>query len=191
MFFPRSPRHLSLERAAALSGRVAGRAAVVALCVDADDAELAAIMGAAAPDLLQLHGRESPDRVAAVRARFGRPVIKAVGVSTRADLAAVLAQTGAADEILFDAKPPAGSALPGGNGLRFDWTILAALDLPVPFMLSGGLDPGNVGEAVAVTRPGAVDVSSGVETAPGVKDPDKIRAFVRAARTADAARPPS
>ena len=191
VFFPKSPRHLSLARAAALSVRTGGRAAVVALCVDADDAELAGIVAAAAPDLLQLHGRESPERVAAIRARFGRPVIKALGIAARADLAAVAAYAGSADEILFDAKPPTTSDLPGGNGLRFDWTILAALDLPVPFMLSGGLDPGNVGEAVAMTRPDAVDVSSGVETAPGVKDPDKIRAFVRAARDAQRRRDPS
>lgn len=182
VFFPRSPRHLTLARAAALAARARGRAAVVALTVDADDDALADIAAAVDPDMLQLHGGETPARAAAVRARFGRPVVKALGVSTAAEVAAAAAYAGVADEILFDAKPPKGAALPGGNGVSFDWRLLAALDLPVPFMLSGGLGPRNVGEALRVTRAPAVDVSSGVETAPGVKSPELIAAFVRAAR---------
>lgn len=182
VFFPRSPRHLSLARAAALAARARGRAAVVALTVDADDAALADIVAALGPDMLQLHGGETPARAAAVRARFGRPVVKALGVSSADEVAGALAYAGAADEILFDAKPPKDAVLPGGNGVSFDWRLLAALDLPVPFMLSGGLGPRNVGEALRVTRAPAVDVSSGVETAPGEKSPELIAAFVRAAR---------
>lgn len=182
VFFPRSPRHLTLDRAAALAARARGRAAVVALTVDAGDADLDAVAAAVAPDMLQLHGREAPERAAALRARLGRPVIKALGVSTAAEVAAAAAFAEAADEILFDAKPPKGAILPGGNGVAFDWSLLAGLDLSVPFMLSGGLGPGNVGEALRVTRAPAVDVSSGVETAPGVKSPELIAAFVRAAR---------
>ena len=182
VFFPRSPRHLSFDRAGTLAARVRGRAAIVALTVDADDAALAAIVETVAPDRIQLHGGETPGRVAAVRARFGRPVVKVIGVSTAADVAAAPAYADACDEIMFDAKPPKGAALPGGNGVAFDWRLLAALDLPVPFMLSGGLGPHNVGEALRVTRAPSVDVSSGVETAPGVKSSELIAAFVRAAR---------
>ncbi len=182
VFFPRSPRHVTLPRAAALAARVRGRAAVVALTVDADDAALGDIVAAVAPDMLQLHGGETADRVAAVKAGFGRPVVKALGVATADEVAGAAAYAGVADEILFDAKPPKGAALPGGNGVSFDWRLLAALDLPVPFMLSGGLGPRNVGEALRVTRAPAVDVSSGVETAPGVKSPELIAAFIRAAR---------
>ena len=182
VFFPRSPRHLTLERAAVLARQARGRAAVVALTVDAEDDALDAIAEAVAPDMVQLHGREAPERVSSVRARLGRPVVKALGVSVAADLGAVPAYAAVADEILFDAKPPKGAALPGGNGVAFDWRLLAALDLPVPFMLSGGLGPHNVGEALRVTRAPAVDVSSGVESAPGVKDPALIAAFIRAAK---------
>ena len=182
VFFARSPRHLSLDRAAALADVARGRATLVALTVDADDAALAAVAAALRPDMLQLHGRETPERVSAVRARFGRPVVKVLGMSEPADVVAAQAYTTVADEIMFDAKPPKGAALPGGNGVVFDWRLLAALDLPVPFMLSGGLGPHNVGDAIRVTRTPAVDVSSGVETAPGVKSPELIAAFVKAAR---------
>jgi phosphoribosylanthranilate isomerase len=182
VFFPRSPRYLTLEKAAALARRARGRAAVVALVVDAGDAALDTISEAVAPDMVQLHGQETPERVQALRARLGRPVMKALGISTAADLDAVPAFAAVADEILFDAKPPRGAVLPGGNGVAFDWRLLAALDLPVPFMLSGGLGPRNVGEALRVTGAPGVDVSSGVESAPGVKDPDLIAAFVRAAK---------
>lgn len=195
VFFPRSPRHVAPARAAALAALARGTArtvAVVALTVDADDPTLDAIVGSVGPDMLQLHGRETPERVAAVRARFGLPIVKALGVAAADDLAAVPAYAAVADEILFDARPPKGSALPGGNGRAFDWRLLGALDLSVPFMLSGGLGPANVAEAIRATRAPAVDVSSGVESAPGVKDPGLIAAFVAAARAAghaDAAGP--
>lgn len=182
--FARSPRHVSMQRAKALADQARGRAAVAVLTVDADDALLTDVVDAADPAFLQLHGQENLERVAAVRARFGRPVIKAVGVAGAADVARAAAYASVADEILFDAKPPPGARLPGGNGKAFDWRVLSALDLPVPFMLSGGLTPDNVGEAVSVSRAPAVDVSSGVERAPGVKDPELILAFVRAARNA-------
>ena len=184
VFFSRSPRHVPFDRAATLAARARGRAAIVALVVDADEATLDAIVRAAAPDRLQLHGGETPARVADVRARYGRPVVKALGLSTAADLAAVPAYAAVADEILFDAKPPKDARLPGGNGVPFDWRILRDLDLAVPFMLSGGLDPGNVGEALRITRAPALDVSSGVEIAPGIKDPALIAAFVKTARAA-------
>ncbi|MEE7447580.1 phosphoribosylanthranilate isomerase [Methylobacterium radiotolerans] len=182
--FPRSPRHVALARAATLSALARGRAERVILLVDPDDALLAAAVEAAEPDLIQLHGSESPERVAAVRARTGRPVMKAIGVATAADLAAMPAYAAVADRILLDAKAPADAALPGGNGRRFDWEILRGAALPPGTMLSGGLDAGNVADALARTGIGAVDVSSGVETAPGVKDPAKIAAFVAAARGA-------
>ncbi len=182
VFYPKSPRHVSIDSAKTLAAMARGRAAIVALTVDAEDEFLEAIVKAIDPDMLQLHGGESPDRVAAIRARFGRPVIKAIGISTAHDLAAASDYAAVADELLFDAKPPSGAKLPGGNGVAFDWRILAALDLDVPFMLSGGLAPGTVGEAVRITRAPAVDVSSGVESAPGIKQPELIAAFVAAAR---------
>ncbi|WP_237478106.1 phosphoribosylanthranilate isomerase [Lichenibacterium dinghuense] len=182
VFFPRSPRHLAIRRAAALAARARGRAAVVALTVDADDGTLDEIVAAVGPDMLQLHGRETSERVAGVRARFGRPVVKVLGVSEASDVSQAPAWAEVADEVMFDAKPPKGATRPGGNGVAFDWSLLAGLDLPVPFMLSGGLGPHNVGEALRATRAPAVDVSSGVETAPGVKSPELIAAFVRAAR---------
>lgn len=183
--FPKSPRHVELDQGRALSGRAAGKALRVLLVVDAEDRELDEAVDALAPDMLQLHGAETPERVAAIRARFGRPVMKAIGVSQASDLAQARSYAGIADHLLFDAKPGAG-ALPGGNGLVFDWGLLAELDPARGFMLSGGLDPGNVAQAVAVARPWAVDVSSGVERSPGDKDPDAIAAFVRAARAAAA-----
>lgn len=180
--FPKSPRHLTLTEAAALTPRVRGRAGTVALVVDADDALLADIVAAFAPDLLQLHGHESPERVAQIRARFGRPVMKALPVAQASDLLLVPDYAAVADRLLFDAKPPPDAALPGGNGRVFDWNLLAALDPGRPVMLSGGLDPSNVSQALARVRMDGVDVSSGVETAPGVKSPEKIHAFVRAVR---------
>lgn len=183
VFFPRSPRHITLERAAALAEQARGRAAIVALTVDADDATLDAIVDAVAPDWLQLHGIEPPERVAAVRARTGRRVMKAVGVSTAAEVAAAVARyAGVADRLLFDAKPPNDAAHPGGNGTAFDWSIFGGLDLAVPFMLSGGLTAANVAAALRATGAGGADVSSGVEVAPGVKDAGLIAAFVAAAR---------
>ena len=166
--------------------RVNGRAEKVALSVDADDATLAAIVAALRPDALQLHGKEPPARVAAIKRRFGLPVMKAIAVAARADLAAVADYAGVADRLLFDACAPREETRPGGLGKSFDWRLLEKLDPGIPFMLSGGLDAGNVAEALRITRARAVDVSSGVERAPGEKDPEKIRAFVRAARAAEA-----
>ena len=188
VFFPPSPRNVSLDLARELGAQVQGRARKVALSVDADDTLHAAIVDALAPDMLQLHGHETPERVTALKVRFGLPVMKALPVETAADLDAVPIYAGAADWLLFDARPPRDATRPGGLGRPFDWTLLKALDPGLPFMLSGGLDPGNVGQALEVTRAPAVDVSSGVELRPGVKDPSKIRAFIRAARAADTAR---
>jgi phosphoribosylanthranilate isomerase len=187
VFFPPSPRNVSLDLARDLGTQVNGRSRKVALSVDADDALHAAIVDAIAPDILQLHGHEPPERVAALKARFGLPVMKALPVETVADLAAVPAYAAVADWILFDARAPKNATRPGGLGKPFDWTLLKGLDPGLPFMLSGGLEPGNVGQALAVTRAPAVDVSSGVEVRPGVKDPSRIRAFIRAVRAADAA----
>jgi phosphoribosylanthranilate isomerase len=187
VFFAPSPRSISLDTARSLSARVNGRAQKVALTVDADDVMLAQIVDALKPDLLQLHGRETPQRVAAVRETFGLPVMKVLPIETAADLAAIPNYTRVADRLLFDALPPRDATRPGGLGKPFDWHLLQNLDLPVPYMLSGGLHAGNVAEALRITRAPGVDVSSGVESAPGVKDPDKIRDFVRAARASHAA----
>lgn len=186
VFFAPSPRHVDLATAATLGAQARGRARIVALTVDADDATLAAIADALRPDMLQLHGRETPERVAAIRARFGLPVMKALGIAGREDLAALPAYEAVADRLLLDAKPPRGAALPGGNGVAFDWNLLAGLDPARPFMLSGGLDPENVARAVRLIRPPGLDVSSGVERGPGIKDPSRIEAFLRAARAAEA-----
>jgi phosphoribosylanthranilate isomerase len=180
--FAPSPRHVDLKTMARLAAHARGSIAVATLIVDADDALLAAIVEAAQPDLLQLHGRETPDRVAAIRARFGVPVMKAVGISTLADVARAADYSAAADWLLLDAKPPKDATRPGGLGRPFDWALLAALDRTKPFMLSGGLLPVTVAEAVARTRPDGVDVSSGVESAPGIKDRALIEAFVAAVR---------
>jgi phosphoribosylanthranilate isomerase len=189
VFFPPSPRHLGFEAARALGARVRGRARKVALSVDADDDFLAASIEALKPDMLQLHGRESPERVVVVRTRFGLPVIKALPIETRSDLSPIRLYADVADRLLFDARAPREATRPGGLGKSFDWTLLAGIN-GMPFMLSGGLDASNVAEALRITRAPAVDVSSGVERAPGVKDPEKIRAFVRAVRqaTGDGAR---
>ncbi len=180
--FSKSPRHVSVDVATALARQVAGRAKTVVLTVDAGDELLNHIVATIAPDALQLHGRESPDRVAEVRTRFGRPVIKALGVGGPEDVAAARDYAGAADLLLYDAKPPKDASRPGGLGVVFDWSLLEGA--PTPFLLSGGLDPTNVGDAVRRVRPFGVDVSSGVESAPGVKDETRVRAFVAAARAA-------
>ena len=192
VFFPPSPRAVTFAAAAELAKLARGRAGVVALTVDSDDRLLADIVEAAAPDLLQLHGRETPERVGAIRARFARPVMKAIAVASAEDLTAVPAYAAVADRLLFDARPPTGATRPGGHGRAFDWSLISRLDRSKPVMLSGGLDPGNVAAAIASVRPDAVDVSSGVERKPGEKDPEKIKAFVAAARAAAAslARPP-
>ena len=186
VFFPPSPRNISFKTAATLESRVRGQAQKVALTVDADDTLLSYIVDALGPDILQLHGNEQPLRVAAIKAQFKLPVMKAIAVESKADLAAIARYAAVADRLLFDARAPREATRPGGLGKPFDWQLLENLDPGVPFMLSGGLDAGNVGEALRVTRASAVDVSSGVERAPGVKDPDKIRAFIRAARDAAA-----
>src|SRR5215472_16840493 len=182
VFFPPSPRHLGLDAARALGAR--GRAQKVALSVDATEDALAGAIEALQPDLLQLHGSETPERVLAVKRRFGLPVMKALPIERREDLAAIAGYADVADHILFDARAPREATRPGGLGKAFDWHLLENLDPGLSFMLSGGLDAGNVAEALAITRAFAVDVSSGVERAPGEKDPDKIRAFIRAARAA-------
>ena len=186
VFFARSPRHIAVPEAAALAGRARGHAEIAVLTVDADDATLEAIVTGVRPDWLQLHGHETPERVAAIRKHFGLRVMKALPVATHADLAQVADYAGVADRLLFDAQPPRDATRPGGLGTPFDWHILEQLDPGVPFMLSGGLNAENVAEALRITRAPGVDVSSGVERAPGEKDPDKIHAFVRAARAAAA-----
>ncbi|MCZ8333733.1 MAG: phosphoribosylanthranilate isomerase [Rhodobacteraceae bacterium] len=181
VFFAKSPRHLTLEAARELALAAPEGLAKVALVVDAEDAVLDAIVEGVPLDMLQLHGHESPERVAAVRARYGLPVMKAVGVADEGDLAALFDYTTVADQILVDAKPPKGADLPGGNGLSFDWRLVAQRRWLRPWMLAGGLTAENVAEAVRLTNARQVDVSSGVESAPGVKDAARIEAFVRAA----------
>jgi phosphoribosylanthranilate isomerase len=186
VFFPPSPRNLSFKTAAALESRVRGQAKKVALSVDADDTLLSYVVDALGPDILQLHGTESPLRVAEIKAKFKLPVMKAIPVESKGDLAAIARYAAVADHLLFDARAPREATRPGGLGKTFDWQLLENLDPGVPFMLSGGLDAGNVGEALRITRAPGVDVSSGVERAPGEKDTDKIRAFIRAVRDAAA-----
>jgi phosphoribosylanthranilate isomerase len=182
VFFPPSPRHLTLDVARELGQAVERRAVKVALTVDADDATLTAVVEALQPDLLQLHGRETPARLREIRQKFALPVMKALPVATSADLAILPDYRDVADRILFDARAPKEATRPGGLGAVFDWHLLENLELQIPFMVSGGLHAGNVAEAVRVTRAGGVDVSSGVERAPGIKDPEMIRAFIRTAR---------
>jgi len=183
VFFPKSPRHLSIEAARDLALEVPIGVAKVGLVVNPTDAELDAILEAVPLDMIQLHGRETPERVAEVRARTGLPVMKAVGVAEAADLDQLPAYEAVADQILVDAKAPKGADLPGGNGLSFDWRLIAGREWSKPWMLAGGLTPGNVAEAVRLTGAAQVDVSSGVESAPGVKDEALIRAFIAAAQS--------
>src|SRR6202171_3074468 len=185
VFFPPSPRHLSLETARDLGRQAKGRASKVALTVDADDARLANIVEALQPDILQLHGGETVARLRDIRQKFGLPVMKAIAVEPPADLASLPGYAAVADRVLFDARAPKGATRPGGLGAVFDWHVLENLDLKLPFMVSGGLNAENIAEAVRVTRAGGVDVSSGVERSPGIKDPEMIRAFIRAARAVD------
>jgi len=186
VFFSKSPRNVDLATASALADHARGRAKIVALTVDASDELLAAIVTTVRPDMLQLHGSETPSRVAAIRSTFGLPVMKAIGIASKADLAQISAYAEVADMLLLDAKAPKDALHPGGNGVPFDWNLLAGLDLTKPFMLSGGLNPDNVGDALRLTHVPGVDVSSGVESAPGVKDPARIVAFIQAARNATA-----
>ncbi len=178
MFFPPSPRNLSVEEAVALGRGVPAQVTRVAVTVDPDDGLLDALTGAGAADMIQLHGSETPARVREVRQRTGLPVMKSVGVAVADDLAKIAAYAQAADRLLIDAKAPEDAVLPGGNGLRFDWRLLDGLEIPLPWMLAGGLTPENAAEAVRLTGATELDVSSGVEASPGQKDPAKMRAFI-------------
>jgi phosphoribosylanthranilate isomerase len=182
VFFPPSPRNVTPQAAKALAAKAHGRAKVVALMVDPDDALLDAVVASVAPDLLQLHGKETPERVAEVRARTGTPVMKALAVETAEDARSALRYRRVADLVLFDARAPADSTRPGGNGAPFDWRVLLGVADDVPFVLSGGLTPDNVAEAVRQTGAAIVDVSSGVESRPGEKDAELIVRFLRAAK---------
>ncbi|MBI6630499.1 phosphoribosylanthranilate isomerase [Pontibaca salina] len=187
VFYPRSPRNVTLPDAAFMAQSVPAGICRVALTVDATDAELDRLVATVPLDMLQLHGRESPDRVAAIRARFGLPVMKAVGVADEGDLAALSDYSQVADQLLIDAKPTQPDDLPGGNGLAFDWRLIANRRWSVPWMLAGGLNARNVAQAVRMTGAQQVDVSSGVESAPGEKDGPLMRAFVQAARATEQA----
>ncbi|MGY6710222.1 MAG: phosphoribosylanthranilate isomerase [Rhizobiaceae bacterium] len=189
IFFPKSPRNVTPQEAGRLREAARGRALVVAVSVDADDAFLDQIVAAMAPDMLQLHGKETPARVAEVKARYGLPVIKALSVAERADLDAIAPYVGIVDRFLLDAKPPKGAELPGGNGIAFDWRLLQDLSGEVDYLLSGGLDAANVGEALALVSPPGLDLSSGVESTPGVKDPALIARFFDAVAAARATSP--
>jgi phosphoribosylanthranilate isomerase len=180
IFFPKSPRHVEPAEAGHLRKFAAGKAQAVAVTVDADDAMLDGIVGVMAPDVLQLHGSESPARVTELKARYGLPVMKALSIREKPDLDRVADYAGIADRLLFDAKPPKGAELPGGNGMAFDWRLLEGIDPAIPYMLSGGLNAANIAEALAVARPSGIDISSGIESAPGVKDIGLIEAFFRA-----------
>jgi phosphoribosylanthranilate isomerase len=182
VFFPASPRYVALPAAKALADKARGRSSIVALLVDPEDALIDTVIEAVAPDLLQLHGEETPERTADVRRRWGTRVMKAIKVETAQDARAALAYRQAADLILFDARAPADSTRPGGNGAPFDWRILLGLEHRLPFVLSGGLTPDNVAEAIRATAAEMVDVSTGVETRPGEKDSELIRRFLRAAK---------
>src|SRR3954469_7750260 len=182
VFFAPSPRHLGLEKARELGKQAKGRAVKAALSVDADDATLANVVDALQPDILQLHGKETVARGRDIKQKFALPVMKVLAIETPADLAGLPGYAAVADRILFDARAPKHATRPGGLGATFDWHVLENLALKIPFMVSGGLNAANVAEAVRVTRAGGLDVSSGVESAVGIKEPDMIRAFIRAAR---------
>jgi phosphoribosylanthranilate isomerase len=182
VFFPKSPRNVSLADAARLAAIARGRSSVVALLVNPTDDQAKAVMDIVAPDFIQLHGNETPERTFEIATVIDRTVIKAIPVLTKADAAVALNYRRGVFQILFDAKPLPGSALPGGNGHAFDWTVLPDMREEFPFILSGGLTPGNVADAIRICDPMTVDVSSGVETAPGVKDVDLIRKFIAAAK---------
>lgn len=185
VFFAPSPRNVDVATARALADRARGKAKVVALLVDPSDDLARDVMAQVAPDIIQLHGSETPERVAAIRLATGCPVMKAIKVETAGDAAGALSYAGRADLVLFDAKAPQGTLLPGGNGVAFDWAVLDGVKDRVTYMLSGGLTPENVAEAIRVTGAGAVDVSSGVERRPGEKDTELIRRFLQAAKGAN------
>ncbi|CAN7249246.1 phosphoribosylanthranilate isomerase [Mesorhizobium sp. LjNodule214] len=184
IFFAKSPRYVDPAEAGRLRQAASGKAKAVAVTVDAGDAFLDEIVEAMHPDMLQLHGSETSERLAQLKARYGLSVMKALSVSEAADLERIKPLIGIADRFLFDAKPPKGSELPGGNGVAFDWRILAGLDAGVDYMLSGGLNAANIGDALQLANPPGIDISSGVESAPGVKDPALIEQFFRAVRAA-------
>ncbi|WP_136616472.1 MULTISPECIES: phosphoribosylanthranilate isomerase [Mesorhizobium] len=184
IFFAKSPRYVDPAEAGRLREAARGKALAVAVTVDASDAFLDEIVAKMQPDMLQLHGAETPERVAEVKARYGLPVMKALPLSETADLERIKPFIGISDRFLFDAKPPKGSELPGGNGVAFDWRILVGLDGGVDYMLSGGLNAANIGDALRLANPPGIDISSGVESAPGVKDPALIEQFFRAVRAA-------
>jgi phosphoribosylanthranilate isomerase len=186
IFFPKSPRNIEPDDAGRLADRIRGKAKIVAVTVDADNDDLDEIVSALSPDILQLHGNESPDRVLTIKAVYGLPVMKVLSIRDADDLRRIEPYIGIADRFLFDAKPPKGSDLPGGNGVSFDWHLLDALDASLDYMLSGGLNAENVGEALALTRAKAVDISSGVESAPGVKDLKRMEEFFDAVARAEA-----
>lgn len=189
VFFPKSPRHVTLEQAAEIAVEVPVGVAKVALVVNADDAQLETLLDQVPLDVLQLHGAETPARVAEVRARYGLPVMKAVGVGSAVDLPQLEAYAQVADQVLIDTKPPKDADRPGGNGRRFDWGVIADRRWSVPWMLAGGLTPANVAEAVATTGARQLDLSSAVESAPGVKDPALMQAFMAAVRAIYSVRP--
>ncbi|MBG6209073.1 phosphoribosylanthranilate isomerase [Labrenzia sp. EL_126] len=184
MFFPKSPRHVSLSKACKLADMARGKAEIVAVTVNMDPDGLSRIRELVNPDMIQFHGSEAPEALAAAKVMQGTKVMKALSVGEREDLERARYYSIVADWILFDAKPPKDSELPGGNGVSYDWALLKDLDLEKPFLLSGGLDPANVGDAIRQSGVKAVDVSSGVERDKGVKDSERIRAFVAAAKSA-------
>ncbi|ANK74317.1 MULTISPECIES: phosphoribosylanthranilate isomerase [Ensifer] len=191
IFFPKSPRNIEPDDAGRIADRIRGQAKIVAVTVNADNDELDEIVSALNPDILQLHGSEDAERLLTVKAMYGLPVMKALSVREASDLEKIDAYIGIADRFLFDAKPPKGSDLPGGNGVSFDWKLLDALDGSVDYMLSGGLNADNIGEAMAQTSARAIDISSGVESAPGVKDLKLMESFFNAVRQAEAGMPRS
>ncbi len=186
IFFPKSPRYIEPARAGELARQAkANGIAAVAVTVDADDAFLAEIVEKMQPDMLQLHGAESPERVAEIKKRFGLPVIKALAIRDAGDVERIAPYAGVADRFLFDAKPPKGATLPGGNGVPFDWRVLDGIDPHIDYMLSGGLNADNIAQALGLLHPRGIDISSGVESAPGVKDPALIEKFFSAVRKAE------
>jgi phosphoribosylanthranilate isomerase len=184
IFFQKSPRHIEPADAGRLADRIRGKAKIVSVSVDADNDDLDEIIALIRPDMLQLHGKETPDRVLTVKAVTGLPVIKALSIQTADDLKKIEPYEGIANRYLFDAKPPKGSELPGGNGVSFDWRLLAGFDPSVDYFLSGGINKDNVGEALRIARPRGIDASSGLESSPGVKDPTMIEEFFAAVRRA-------
>ena len=185
IFFAKSPRHVDVESAARLAAVAKETGALpVAVTVDADDATLDQIVAVMKPDMLQLHGHETPERVAEVKAKYGLPVMKALSISQAADFARIAPYKGIADVFLFDAKPPKGSEIPGGNAVSFDWSLLAGLEPGLDYLLAGGIHAGNVAEAITIASPPGLDISSGVESAPGVKDMGRIAAFFEAVKAA-------